>query len=160
MPKPVENQVDFSVRCVIVIAKSYSLYNDHYFRGSSAMASRRNLVERRKYNRFSAKDSVAAALRSHLSKKVGLVMNVSRGGLAFRYIDSAEKVSEPLELDIMLGDISISLKDVPVEFVTDGVMQDEYSFSLIPLRKCSVRFADMNEDTATRLDFLLQHHIR
>lgn len=124
------------------------------------MASTEFSVERRKHERFAARDDVVAALRSSLERKVGLVMNVSRGGLAFRYIESSEMVAEPFELDLKLGETGVDLKGVPVRLVTDTGMANEFSFSLIPLKKCSVQFGQMTCKQTSNLDFFLQYHTR
>ena len=122
------------------------------------MASTEFSAERREHERYAARDDVVAALRSSLKSKVGLVMNVSRGGLAFRYVESTDMVAEPLELDLKLGETGVNLKGVPVKLVNDTSMANEFSFSLIPLRKCSLQFGQMTREQTSKLELLLQYH--
>jgi len=59
------------------------------------------LLEQRKHKRFRPQDGTYAILRGP-GKKLGQVINISRGGLAFRYIDIGERPKRSFELDISI----------------------------------------------------------
>jgi hypothetical protein len=60
----------------------------------------KEFVERRKEKRFQTEKNTYALLRARGSK-LGRVIDISKGGLAFRYVSVGERLKGPLELDLL-----------------------------------------------------------
>jgi hypothetical protein len=116
-------------------------------------------VERRKHKRFQVRKD-AFAMVTPLSNKSGEIIDISKGGLALRYIPGEEQSRASSEIDvflhIFLKDISFCLLRVPIRTVSDLEMGDESS-SNAPRRR-SVRFGALSESQASELDYFIQNH--
>ena len=75
-------------------SQTVSSSTDHSIvkRNLCVIAKRKELMERRKHKRFQVQDSVFVVLRAPWprSAKVGQIIDMSRHGLAFRYIAGEE----------------------------------------------------------------------
>ena len=65
---------------------------------------RKKLVDRRIHKRFKVQDGALALLRANI-RKVGQIIDISRGGLAFRYMSNGERLNGSFELNILLADL-------------------------------------------------------
>jgi hypothetical protein len=81
------------------------------------MNCRAQVVEQRQYNRFRVPKRVFVALTSH-DVKVGQVINMTMGGLAFRYIPCEQPSSGPSELQIFFAGNAYVYK-VPFKTIWD-----------------------------------------
>jgi len=73
----------------------------------------KKVVDNRKHKRFRSQDLAFAAFGSN-SKEIGEIIDISdisRGGLAFRYISDGDQINESAELDIYLANNSFNLED-------------------------------------------------
>jgi hypothetical protein len=75
--------------------------------------------ERRKHKRFLAKEGAFVELRDYRGK-IGEIIEVSKGGLAFQYIDVGDRPKESLRLDIFLKHAGLRLEKLPAETVSDA----------------------------------------
>lgn len=105
------------------------------------MDNGKEFIERRKHHRFKVKrGAVAAMIKTTSSKEelakdmrlnegsiatvskniqLGQIINVSKGGLAFEYIDSQDEYNKLFDLDILFVQGSFYLKKVAVNTVWD-----------------------------------------
>lgn len=67
------------------------------------MTNSKELFERRKHKRFHVQDGAFAVLRPHYAELLGQIIDISRGGVSFRYIASEELSNGSFKLDILLG---------------------------------------------------------
>ena len=81
---------------------------------------------------------------------LGPIINISQGGLAFRYVASQDRSRESSALKILLSDGSFSMHRVPAQAVWDRPIPRAYSLGLITLRQCGVQFVELTEEQ--RLD--------
>jgi len=82
------------------------------------MTNKKEIVEQRKHKRFNVQKSVFAAFRPP-SVKIGPIIDISRGGLAFRYINGEEPSNESSELDILIDDNTFHIDKVPFETISN-----------------------------------------
>ena len=111
-------------------------------------------TDRRKHPRFKVRDSLAAIIQNDRSK-IGIIADISQGGLAFRYIQSDKHeivLKEQVKLSIICSSDNFHCHDVPCEIIMDGHSPPEYSFSLIPMRKCHVQFDEMTPDQISHME--------
>ncbi|MBU2488045.1 MAG: hypothetical protein KKA60_01515 [Proteobacteria bacterium] len=117
--------------------------------------------ERRKFSRFQAPEGSFAALRS-LPEKVGVIRDVSKGGLAFEYVLDA--FSEPLqgdfdgEIDIFTADRKVALRRLPCCMIRDKRMarsSESFFTSTLNIRLCAIQFKRLEgEDARTLEEFI------
>ena len=63
----------------------------------------KEFTERRKYKRFHAQEGAFVSPRTH-AQKFWQILDISKGGLSFRYIPQREDLKKSSELDILTHD--------------------------------------------------------
>jgi hypothetical protein len=104
------------------------------------MSNAEEFVEQRKHKRFRPQDGTYAVLRGP-GKKLGQVINISQGGLSFRYIDIGERPKRAFELDISIDSAS-----------------REFPFSSTPTRRRGGQFMALNENQISDLEYFIQNY--
>jgi hypothetical protein len=112
-------------------------------------------VERRSYHRFRVRAGAIAALND---SKLGTITDISRDGLAFRYIDfgyedEVESLVAP-EVSIV-NDAGFALHNVPCRIIRDDYSQPEYPFSTLRMNKCRLQFVEMTPEQRAQLDYFI-----
>jgi len=118
---------------------------------------RKERVERRKHKRLRAEDGAYAAIRPHYNK-IGQIIDISRGGLAFRYMVCNSENDGPCELDIFLLGNGFHLDKVSVRMVSDQEMPEGVSPGLLTMRRCAVQFEGLSQKEIFQLDYFIQNH--
>jgi hypothetical protein len=121
------------------------------------MGNAEELVEQRKHKRFRPQDGTYAVLRGP-GKKLGQVINISRGGLAFRYIDIGERPKRSFELDISMEHDGFILDSLSFETVSDFSTSREFPFSTTPIRRRGGQFIALNENQISDLEYFIQNY--
>lgn len=121
------------------------------------------MIEKRKHARFLPEQDTFAALGQEYSK-VGKVIDMSRGGLAFEYIVGEEKKLKQTKLDIFLiGDI-FQLYNIPCKIVYDisiHVSHVNNSFiEALTTKRCGLSFYKLSKDDSLYLQLLLQNNFQ
>lgn len=114
------------------------------------------MVERRKHKRFNVQAGAFAVLGSH-SAKIGQVIDVSKGGLAFSYLAGEEPSNQPFELGILFGEESFHLTQIPFKTISDQEAK-EVPFSSLALRRCGVQFGEMTKSQVDQLEHFIQNY--
>jgi hypothetical protein len=114
-------------------------------------------VERRQQPRFKVADGVFAALVNHTSR-LGQIRDISKRGLAFRYIDYGDEAGENTELKIIIGSGGVYLDKLPFTKVTDFEIKNEYSFSSLKIRQIGLEFGKLTAQQLSRLEHFIQNH--
>jgi hypothetical protein len=123
------------------------------------LMSRIEIVERRRHKRLQAEDGAYAAIRPQYDK-IGQVIDVSRGGLAFRYMVSGSHEDESYEMDIFLIGDGFHLDKVPFKTVSDQKMPKRLCPGPQTMRRCCVQFGELTQTQALKLEeFILKHTI-
>ncbi len=118
---------------------------------------RKERVERRKHKRFRAEDGAYAAIRPHYNK-IGQIIDVSRGGLAFRYMVCDSENDGSYELDIFLLGNGFHLDKVSVRMVSDQDMPKGVSPGSLNMRRCAVQFEELSQKESLQLDYFMENH--
>jgi hypothetical protein len=129
-------------------------------RNLRVIAKRKEIVERRKHKRFQVQDSAFVVLRApgpH-STKVGQIVDMSRQGLAFRYIASEERSGGSIELEILLGDHSFYLNKIPFITISDCEVANEIPFSCIQMKRTGVQFGDLAPNQLSQIEYFIRNH--
>lgn len=119
------------------------------------MYNRNELSEQRKDKRFQVPQDAFAALGPDYIK-VGQIINISMGGLAFRYLGS-EGPSNESELDIFLAGRAFYLYKLPFETVWDIVL-DEKPFSSLNMKVGGLQFGELTQRQISQLQYFIQDY--
>ncbi|WP_432823719.1 PilZ domain-containing protein [Trichloromonas sp.] len=105
--------------------------------------------EQRKDRRYQTRQRTLARL-STAPDVLFHVIDISCGGLAFRYLGDHKLNEHPGELDIHFGD-NCTLSNLPVTSVSDAAI--EYGY--IPMRRRGLQFTDLSPGRKAELDHFL-----
>ena len=98
--------------------------------------------------RYPAIDGVDVAVKPY-TEILGYMIDISLGGLSFRYIDASNVKDTSTELTILVSEPRLCLDRIPFRTVADFELPVEFSFSSIRTRRRCVKFGRMS---------LLQRH--
>ena len=101
---------------------------------------------------------IALAVLKAKPLKMGQIVNISKGGLAFRYIDSEVEAGKLSELDILFAQNGFHLQKVPFKIVADYKAAIEFPFSSIVMRQRSVQFKEIKPYQTSQLDYFIKNY--
>jgi hypothetical protein len=115
-------------------------------------------IDRRRNRRVPVEDSGDAMLFGPEFTKGIQIVDISKGGVGFRYVAGHQNLSEPqeLELDVLWNHIGVFLLELKVKIVSDSEIPNEYLLDIVPIRRCSGEFVDLTEDQISQLNFLVE----
>jgi len=141
------------------------------------MTNKKEVVEYRDYERFKVKSGAIAMIKPLPAKqeqtknmsvdgnafaataKYCQIINISKGGLAFRYIDRNGESNEPFELDVLFIKDSICftyLRNVPFKIVWTSNAASKNSSSNLRTKLLGVQFGKMMPNQISQLDRFIQ----
>ena len=143
-------------------SKAISLSADHnIFKQNFRIISKsKKQVDRRRHKRFQVRDSAFVVLRApwpHFTK-VGQIIDISRQGLAFRYIADEGRSNGSSELEILLGNQSFYLDKVPFKTISDSKTDNDIPFSSIKMRRSGVQFGKLTPEQISQLKYFIWNH--
>ncbi len=112
-------------------------------------------AKRRQDDRFFVKDGTVSVIKEHYTK-MGQLMDISRGGLSFRYVDSGngeDEFPEKSELSIVLSHNGFHLERLLFITISDYGLKPDF----MEMRQRSVRFKRIPQDQNTHLEYLLSN---
>ena len=130
------------------------------------MVGRKRTVERRRSKRYRAVEGAYAAI-SPKSHKLGQIIDISMGGLAFKYIDTNNSVTNKedkknqgkSEESIFLSSMGFYVGDLPFKTISDNEVTDIPSFSSMKVRQRHVQFTDLSFKQLFDLDYYLRNNV-
>jgi len=124
------------------------------------VTKRKKIVERRKHKRFQVEDGKFAVLRRPWPHPttLGQIIDISMGGLAFRYIAGEERSHQPSELEILWADCSFRLDKIPFETISDFKTANEVAYSFTTTRRCGVEFGELTLNQVSELEYFTQKY--
>lgn len=125
------------------------------------MTSRAGLIDNRKHKRFRVKGGAFAAIKSVPEAKpvkMGQIVDISKGGLAFRYIDQKVVANEPFELDIIFARDAFQLKKILFKTVYDFDAVSEFLFTSIIIKQQGIQFRELDSSQIFQLDRFIRKY--
>lgn len=113
--------------------------------------------EKRKYERVAAREGIIVALKPH-SNILGQMIDISMGGLSFRYIESSEPTSHSSELVILIANHNFFLDRVSFKTASDILIDNNISFSSLQMRRRGVEFVNLSVHQSTLIQHLITKH--
>ena len=143
------------------------------------MSNANSTSERREHKRYYAKNRLFAVIRSDdhqlvridnmsvgeiafaLIKsnplKMGEIIEISRGGLTFSYIDNESGLKALGELDIIFAEKDFHLSRLPFKEVDDADVIDDSPFSALAMKRLTVKFEELSTRQKQKIDHLLSN---
>jgi hypothetical protein len=127
------------------------------------MGNNEKRKELRKHKRVYAQHGAVAALEeSKSSLKVGLIANLSKGGLAFCYLDQIKIKKEPnvtFKPVISWHVSDFFIDNIPCEVVSDEeiTMSSSSSACTMPMRFCRVQFGELVPHQSSKLEHFIKN---
>jgi hypothetical protein len=123
------------------------------------MTIKKGFAERRKHERFKVKSGAIAMIRPLnapvTTQKYCQIINISKGGLAYRYIIRNGESNKPVKLDVLFiqdSICSVYLKDVSSKTVWVSHIDSKTSFSRATIKERGIQFGEMMPNQISQLD--------
>ncbi|PIE62120.1 MAG: pilus assembly protein PilZ [Desulfobacter postgatei] len=125
------------------------------------MVGRKRSIERRKNKRYKAVEGAYAAISPN-SNKIGQIIDISMGGLCFKYINTENNSEAPVnrnEESIFLSSMGYYVGDLPFQTIADYEIKDAPSFSSMKVRRRHVKFTDLSFKQLFDLDYYMKNNV-
>lgn len=123
------------------------------------MTCRAERAERRRHERIQIENRADAVLFSPMSTKGIQIVDISRGGLAFHYVNGREVSNGLFEIDILWDHVDLKLIKLKVRTISDHHVPNSFLLGVIPLRRCGVEFVGLTEDQMSRIEDFIRKRI-
>lgn len=122
------------------------------------------MVDRRQHPRHTARKGTYVAMLQG-SPRMGQLVDVSLGGLSFQYIEHEAPASPAKEAQILIGDDSVYLEELPGIVVDDFPISERYTHdrissqahSLRHVRQRRLKFGSLSEDQKAQLAYFIRY---
>jgi hypothetical protein len=119
------------------------------------------LPERRKHVRYFPDQEAFAALGGGFSK-VGRIINISMGGLAFEYTVFHETEEENVSAEIFLATGAVHLHHVPCKVIVDEGINthtvQRKNLKMLSNRRCRIQFTEIPIDLERELESFISSY--
>jgi len=125
------------------------------------MVGRKRTVERRRNKRYKAVDGAYAAISPN-SHKLGQIIDISMGGLSFKYIDTSNDdkyENQSSDESVFLSSMGYYVGDLPFQVISDYEITNAPSFSSMKVRRRHVQFTDLSFKQLFDLDYYLRNNV-
>ena len=112
--------------------------------------------EQRKHQRYCSREGAFINLRNE-TNKLGQILDISMGGLSYRYVENGIKHGD-YKLDIFLVGPDFRAESIPVHTVYDCAIKDEEGTNNLKVRRQGVRFKDLNGIQFTLLEHFIENY--
>ena len=114
-------------------------------------------IERRKHKRFKVKERVFVEFSVN-PIKVGEMIDISAGGLSFRYIDNGEMIQKSLEIKIYYSQSGFASERMAVRNVWDAIIKPKFSIGIIKTRRRGAYFENLTLTQKSQIEYLIQNY--
>lgn len=116
----------------------------------------KKIVDQRKHKRFQIQNDVFVASR-HRFANVGNVVDISMGGIGFRYLASEYEPSGSFELEIFSADRNFYMEKVPFKTISDFEMVNDVLCSSLIMRRSGIQFGELTDKQISQLEYFIQN---
>jgi hypothetical protein len=120
------------------------------------MPTSENQQERRQHTRYTVPNLVIA-LPKRSSAQIARIINISKGGLAVRYLDQNNWLGSATKIDI-LANSDFFINNLPIKLVEDFKIDNDISFSITKERQSCLQFDQLSVEQQTKLEEFIQHY--
>lgn len=125
--------------------------------GSWHMKKSNEVIEQRKHKRYLVKNRAFAVLGPEAVRLCHLI-DISRGGLSFRYFaDTDDLTGEISVLDILCGE-NFYIEKIPARGVSDWLLPPDLPFGSLAMRRRSVQFGELSVGQAEQVENFIKNN--
>jgi len=106
---------------------------------------------------YQVRGDVFVLLKSNGTKLVGSMRQIGPNGLSFHYIGREKPLNGEGELAICSGSNDFFLYNVPCRILFDSKAYENHP-SPISMRRCGVRFVELENKHTTGIEYFIQNH--
>ncbi len=114
-------------------------------------------LDQRRHKRFRAKEGMFTVLRDNGADTLGTVLDISRGGLAYRYVPKDGSQGRCFELDIFLSGEGYRAERLPFRTITDFEIDQDVPFSTIRVRRSGVQFGSLTGEQINQVENVIKN---
>ncbi len=122
------------------------------------MIDAKNFIERRHDKRFAVQNGIVA-LPISSSVAIGMIVDISRGGISIRYTPTEEQNGASPDIDILLTDHNFYITGIPVTTRSNFKLENKIPFSYIYERRCGMQFGELTDNQLNQLNELLSNYV-
>lgn len=124
------------------------VFREFFMSGAKKIvAKKENDSERRKHLRYKVKECAFSS-----RKNLGEIIDISMGGLSFRYVDTGLSQSSPPDIingsSVLFGNDDLCIHDLPYKIISDHAI----GAGLSPVRRCGVQFEKLTAKQIAQLE--------
>lgn len=119
-------------------------------RSERRMEKRMDVDDRRSHRRYKATAGVFA-----VNSKFGQIIDISRGGLSFRYVERRGWPKELFEMGVLYGDDDFCLDNLAIKTISDCVVANGLSSYSTIIRRCGVQFGELTPKQIRDLEYFI-----
>ena len=101
---------------------------------------------------------IACAVFNAKPAKLGIIDNISMGGLGFQYVDNKIQLNNAFVLDILLAECGLYLADLPFKIISDFAVSRDFPGDPIEMRQVRLQFQKLNAKQQAKLKDLIFNH--
>ncbi len=118
------------------------------------------VLEFRKNKRYKSKEGIFIVLRPQAPPtKLGNLVDISLGGLAFQYYQPDNRsYSDIEELDIYISGDGCYLDNIPINIITEITKPDEGGAYPVLIKRYGVKFGNLTADMRNRLAYFIKQY--
>jgi hypothetical protein len=116
------------------------------------------LSERRQHKRVHIEGRADAVLFGSTSPKGIQIVDISKGGLAFRYVNGQRPSSGMFEIDILWDHIDFNLIKLKLRTISDYQIPNGFLLGVIPVRRCGAQFVELTKDQVSQLEDFIENY--
>ena len=121
------------------------------------MNEKETAVEKRRHKRYKAPLSSYIALMNEVTE-VGQIINISKSGIAFSYIDKGLQITGWHKMNIFLGGNRFFIREIPFKAISNLYLDTEYIFSSVIMKQCGGQFGELTPNQRSQLCYFIANY--
>lgn len=105
-----------------------------------------------------SKGAIAFAVIKSKPTRMGEIVEISRKGLSFEYIDNEKLCSNHAEMDILVVDDNFHLSRVPFKLVQETLVEADIPFNSLQMKRMTVQFNELSFHQKRKLNHFLERY--
>jgi hypothetical protein len=105
-----------------------------------------------------SKGEIAFTIIKSKPPRMGRIVEISRNGLTFDYIENDEACSRNAEMDILVVDDNFHIRRLPFELVKDALLESDVPFNSLTMKRMTVEFNSLTYQQKRKLDHFLEYY--
>lgn len=105
-----------------------------------------------------SKGAVALAVIKSKPPRMGEIVEISLGGLAFHFLANDAHLTHDAEMDIIFADEDFHLRRVSFRTIKETAIEGEAPFDVLSMRRLTVAFEGLDPQQQLQLQHMLQHY--